>query len=150
VTVDKCFTEVIRRCAAPRSYANETWINLKIINSYSKLHQMGYAHSIETWDQNGKLVGGLYGINLGKLFFGESMFSTATDASKVAFAFLMSICSTWQFPIVDCQLPNDHLMSLGAYTIPRSEFLSLLSHYQDLEKPNWQVLQNIVHSTKQI
>ncbi|HMY27424.1 MAG TPA: leucyl/phenylalanyl-tRNA--protein transferase [Agitococcus sp.] len=150
ITVDRCFAEVIRRCAAPRTYANETWINQKIIASYSKLHQMGVAHSIETWNQQGELVGGLYGINLGKLFFGESMFSTATDASKVAFAFLMFICAKWQFPIVDCQLPNDHLLSLGAYTIPRTEFLSILTDYKDLEKPNWQALQNVVHSTKEI
>ena len=150
ITVDKCFTEVIRRCAAPRSYANQTWINPKIINSYSKLHQMGYAHSIETWNASGELVGGLYGINLGQLFFGESMFSTATDASKVAFAFLMSICAKWQFPLVDCQLPNDHLLSLGAHTIPRESFLSILKQYQDLPTPNWQALHNIVHSTKEI
>lgn len=150
ITVDQCFGEVIRHCAAPRAYANDTWINHHIIRNYSQLHQMGYAHSIETWNASGELVGGLYGINLGQLFFGESMFSTATDASKVAFAFLMSICAKWHFPIVDCQLPNDHLMSLGAQTISRKNFLNILKQYQDFPSPDWQELQNIVHSTKEI
>jgi leucyl/phenylalanyl-tRNA--protein transferase len=77
----------MRRCAAPRAYADGTWINSRIIQSYTQLHQQGVAHSIEVWNQQHLLVGGLYGLNLGQLFFGESMFSTQTDASKVAFAF---------------------------------------------------------------
>lgn len=147
ITVDRCFHQVMRACAAPRIYADSTWINPKIIHSYSELHQQGIAHSIETWNADGQLVGGLYGLNLGQLFFGESMFSTETDASKVAFAFLMNICATWNFPIVDCQLPNEHLMSLGAYTISRNDFLAILSTHQSLATPDWQTIQMTKHST---
>lgn len=147
VTVDKCFTEVIHRCAAPRAYADGTWINSNIVNSYSQLHQQGVAHSIEVWNEQQELVGGLYGLNLGQLFFGESMFSTQTDASKVAFAFLMKICAAWQFPLVDCQLPNNHLMSLGATTLPRTQFLTILKQYKDVACPNWESVKNTVHLT---
>ncbi len=147
VTVDQCFLRVICACSAPRTYADSTWINQSIINSYNELHKQGVAHSIEVWNVDKELVGGLYGLNLGQLFFGESMFSTETDASKVAFAFLMKVCASWNFPIVDCQLPNDHLMSLGAYTIPRTEFLSLLARYRDQTTPDWQILKSVVHST---
>lgn len=147
ITVDHCFHQVMRACAAPRVYADNTWINPKIIHSYSELHQQGIAHSIETWNEQGQLVGGLYGLNLGQLFFGESMFSTETDASKVAFAYLMHICASWNFPIVDCQLPNEHLMSLGAYTISRDEFLATLATYQQLATPDWRLIQAMKHST---
>jgi leucyl/phenylalanyl-tRNA--protein transferase len=147
ITVDSCFTQVVRACAAPRSYAKQTWINEKIINSYSELHQQGIAHSIETWNQEGELVGGLYGLNLGHLFFGESMFSTESDASKVAFAFLMHICASWNFPLVDCQLPNEHLMSLGAYTMPRTQFLATLQTHQQHTAPDWRLIQTMKHRT---
>jgi leucyl/phenylalanyl-tRNA--protein transferase len=147
ITVDSCFEQVMRCCAAPRAYADSTWINPEIINSYTQLHQQGIAHSIEVWDANQQLVGGLYGLNLGRLFFGESMFSTQTDASKVAFAFLMKICAQWHFPLVDCQLPNAHLMSLGAYTMSRDAFLKLLKVQNQLTAPDWSVLKNIVHLT---
>lgn len=140
VTVDQAFAQVIRSCAAPRTYANNTWINPHIIKSYSQLHQQGIAHSIETWNADGQLVGGLYGLSLGRLFFGESMFSRETDASKVAFAALMALCAEWDFPIVDCQLPNDHLMSLGAYTIERATFLQLLADHKNAPSPDWTVL----------
>lgn len=145
VTVDRCFSKVMAACAAPRSYAANTWINPAMIRSYSALHEHGIAHSIETWNDKGELVGGLYGLNLGQLFFGESMFSTETDASKVAFAFLMQLCAHWRFPVVDCQLPNDHLMSLGAHTIPRSEFLSILAQHRDLPAPDWQAVNHRQH-----
>ena len=147
ITVDRCFQHVIQACAAPRSYAYGTWINHKIIHGYNELHQQGYAHSIETWNEQGQLVGGLYGLNVGQLFFGESMFSTETDASKVAFAFLMHICASWNFPLVDCQLPNDHLMSLGAYTITRDAFLTQLFDYQQRPAPDWRLIQATKHST---
>ncbi|PTQ89513.1 leucyl/phenylalanyl-tRNA--protein transferase [Agitococcus lubricus] len=145
ITVDQCFEQVIRACAAPRTYADSTWINDAIIKSYSQLHRMGIAHSIETWTADHQLVGGLYGLNLGRLFFGESMFSMATDASKVAFAFLMRRCAGWQFPLVDCQLPNNHLLSLGAYTIPRDDFLTMLAQEQQQSSPNWQAWQGQAH-----
>ena len=150
ITVDSCFENVIKACAAPRTYADSTWINPNIIQSYTQLHQQGVAHSIEVWSQEQQLVGGLYGLNLGRLFFGESMFSTQTDASKVAFAFLMNICAQWQFPLVDCQLPNNHLMSLGACTLERSIFLENLHHYKNLPTPDWRSLQNTVHLTDKL
>lgn len=147
ITVDQSFTEVIKQCAAPRSYANSTWINDYIIDNYSKLHLQGIAHSIEVWTQQHELVGGLYGLNLGQLFFGESMFSWQTDASKVAFAFLMKICRDWQFPLVDCQLPNPHLLSLGATTISRQDFLNTLASYKQAKTPDWSLLKAGVHLT---
>lgn len=146
LTVDQCFSDVMAACAAPRSYANSTWINPTMIRSYSALHERGIAHSIETWNEHGELVGGLYGLNLGQLFFGESMFSTETDASKVAFAFLMRLCAQWRFPIVDCQLPNEHLLSLGAYTIPRQDFQDTLARYRDQSAPDWQTVNQQRHA----
>lgn len=137
VTVDRCFTEVMRRCAAPRAYADGTWINNDLIRQYTELHRRGIAHSLETWDAGGNLVGGLYGLNIGNLFFGESMFSTATDASKVAFAHLMQLACDWKFPLVDCQVENPHLMSLGAELISRSSFLAALTAGRDQPSPVW-------------
>lgn len=146
VSVDRCFTRVMECCAAPRAYADSTWINPNLIDSYTALHQQGVAHSIETWNADGELVGGLYGLNLGRLFFGESMFSTATDASKVAFARLMALCAYWQFPLVDCQLANDHLLSLGAYTIDRRHFLEVLAHQRDLPPPDWRTANMLINT----
>lgn len=125
VTFDNCFGEVMRACAAPRTYANSTWISEEIITGYSALHKQGYAHSVEVWLLEGterKLVGGLYGIALGKVFFGESMFSRADNASKVGFAHLVKQISLWDFQLIDCQIANDHLFSLGAVEIPREVF----------------------------
>ncbi|RZU45289.1 leucyl/phenylalanyl-tRNA--protein transferase [Fluviicoccus keumensis] len=147
ITVDKCFTQVMRLCAAPRSYANSTWINEEMIRSYTELHLQGLAHSVEVWNASGELVGGLYGMNLGRLFFGESMFSRETDASKTAFAFLMHLCAGWGFPLVDCQLPNEHLMSLGAFTIPREQFMTVLATERYRESPDWRPVQAINHCT---
>jgi leucyl/phenylalanyl-tRNA--protein transferase len=140
VSVDQCFSRVMQECAGPREYADGTWINDQLLRQYSELHRRGIAHSIETWDQDGNLVGGLYGLNLGRLFFGESMFSRATDASKVAFARLMELTRDWNFPLVDCQLENPHLMSLGARLMPRAEFVRILHQYRDQTPPDWSSL----------
>lgn len=132
VTFDHCFNEVIRACAAPRSYTDSTWISEEIIAGYSELHQRGIAHSVEVWeqDENGnKLVGGLYGMALGKIFFGESMFSRANNASKVGFAHLVHQLLSWDFQLIDCQVANDHLFSLGAIEIPREEFQQFLLNF---------------------
>jgi leucyl/phenylalanyl-tRNA--protein transferase len=137
LTVDQCFSEVMEACAGYRPYADGTWINTPMIQQYSELHRRGIAHSIEAWDQGDRLVGGLYGLNIGRLFFGESMFSRATDASKAAFAHLMNLARDWGFPIVDCQLENPHLMSLGARLIPRTEFVQILLANRDLPAPDW-------------
>lgn len=133
VTFDQDFAAVIQACAAPRAYADGTWITESIQSAYQELHARGYAHSVEVWD-NGELVGGLYGLAMGRLFFGESMFSRADNASKFGFATLTRQLQAWGFVLIDCQMPNDHLHSLGARAIPRSEFAGFLRDY--LDQPN--------------
>ena len=122
VRIDQAFGEVIRACAAPRRSQNDTWITDGMVEAYEVLHALGYAHSIEAW-RGGELVGGLYGVAMGRAFFGESMFSREPDASKVALAHLCSL----DFDLVDCQLPSDHIYSMGARDVPRYEFTALLS-----------------------
>lgn len=125
VTSDTCFTQVMAECAAPRDDQGGTWINQDMIDSYTKLHELGFAHSIECWLDE-KLVGGLYGIAIGGAFFGESMFSRQSNASKVAFAKLCENLSARGFEIIDCQVHNPHLETLGAEEIPREDFLATL------------------------
>ncbi len=125
ITIDTCFDRVIEHCAQPRRDDEGTWINPDINAAYNQLHQMGIAHSIETWHE-GKLVGGLYGLAIGKAFFGESMFSRKDNASKVAFAHLCEQLTLWDFDLIDCQVHNTYLESLGAIEIPRVEFLAQL------------------------
>jgi leucyl/phenylalanyl-tRNA--protein transferase len=136
-SVDRCFTRVMEACAAPRAYADGTWIQPDFISNYTELHRRGIARSIEVWNREDELVGGLYGLNLGRLFFGESMFSRETDASKAAFAYLMQLCRHWDIPLVDGQVENDHLLSLGARLIPRRDFLAWLERKADLPAPDW-------------
>lgn len=146
VSFDLCFNEVMRACAAPRAYTDGTWISEEIIAGYSALHNRGYAHSVEVWQQTGAkeaLVGGLYGMALGRIFFGESMFSRADNASKVGFAYLVQQLLTWDFQLIDCQVANDHLFSLGAVEIPREEFQQLLINFVKVPPtypPNWSEL----------
>jgi leucyl/phenylalanyl-tRNA---protein transferase len=125
VTFDQCFSDVIAACSQPRVYADGTWISDDIISAYSEMHRLGYAHSVEVW-QDDQLVGGLYGMALGKVFFGESMFSRADNASKVGFVTLAKHLSDWGFVLMDAQVPNLHLFSLGAVEIPRAEFQQIL------------------------
>lgn len=126
VTMDQSFESVIRACAStPRHDQDGTWISEAMIAAYCELHEMGYAHSVETWE-NGKLIGGLYGISLGKAFFGESMFSHRSEASKVALHSLNRFAKSQQFTFIDCQVHTPHLESLGASEVPRLEFLTLL------------------------
>lgn len=130
VTFDKAFAEVIQGCAGPRSYADGTWITTPMQDAYVRLHEMGVAHSVEVWQQ-GQLVGGLYGIAMGELFFGESMFSRATDASKVGFVTLVERLREWGFALIDCQMPTRHLESFGARSIPRAAFAEALAMHLD-------------------
>ncbi len=130
VTFDRAFRAVVEGCAAPRSYADDTWITPEIQLAYGELHDMGVAHSVEVW-RNDELVGGLYGLALGRLFFGESMFSRATDASKVGFATLAEHLRDWGFELIDCQMPTQHLASFGARAIPRATFAQALATYID-------------------
>ena len=113
ITSDICFERVMKECAAPRLKQDGTWINSDIIDGYKNLHNLGFAHSVECWQED-ELIGGLYGIAIGKAFFGESMFSKKSNSSKIAFAFLCEKLSDWGFEIIDCQVHNPHLESLGA------------------------------------
>lgn len=132
VTFDQCFSDVIIACSKPRlekgALQSDTWILDEMIEAYSKLHKTGYAHSVECWQDN-KLVGGLYGIAIGDVFFGESMFSRVSDASKVAFVFLTKQLEKWGYQLIDCQVYSSHLESLGATLIPRKKFITLLQLY---------------------
>jgi leucyl/phenylalanyl-tRNA--protein transferase len=126
VTFDRAFYQVVSACAAPRKREKGTWITPEMKQAYCLLHELGYAHSVESWYQ-GELVGGLYGVAIGRVFFGESMFHRRTDASKVAFVTLVENLKRWQYSLIDCQVRTDHLISLGAEEIPRSQFIHLLS-----------------------
>lgn len=125
VTFDTAFNAVMKACAAPRNGASGTWIGADMVNAYTALHSQGFAHSVEVW-LGEELVGGLYGIALGRMFFGESMFSRADNASKVGFAHLAHQLNLWGFPLIDCQVANDHLFSLGAEEISREAFQQML------------------------
>lgn len=138
-TVDVDFIEVIKHCATiPRRGQDSTWITKDMIKAYIKLHQKGYAHSVET-RYNGELVGGLYGVSLGKVFYGESMFHKMRDASKFALYKLIKILSAWDFEIIDVQQDTPHMRSMGAITIPRDEFLIKLEKAvtQPTYRGNW-------------
>ena len=120
--VDEAFSAVMQACAAPRKGSTGTWIDRDMVMAYTQLNQEGIAHSVEVTNPEGKLVGGLYGVSLGRVFFGESMFSVETDASKVALVALVDIMRRGDFHMIDCQLENPHLISLGARGIDRLDF----------------------------
>lgn len=132
VTLDLAFERVIKACAEPRADQPGTWITNDMAKAYGKLHQQGYAHSVECW-QNDTLVGGLYGIAIGRVFFGESMFSKVSEASKVAFCHLVRQLQAWDFGLIDCQIYSDHLASLGAEEMTRDSFIARLK--QLCERP---------------
>lgn len=117
------FERMMRACAAPRGEQSGTWISEEMIAAYCELHRMGYAHSVETW-LDGELAGGLYGVAIGRMFYGESMFSAAPNASKIALAHLARQLERWRFGMIDCQMSTPHLASLGAREIPRDEFIT--------------------------
>ena len=127
IRIDADFPAVMRACAAPRADGAGSWIGKEMIDAYTLLHRLGYAHSVETW-LDGECVGGLYGVRLEGVFFGESMYSRARDASKVALVRLVEDCRRDGVGLIDCQMPTEHLASLGALTLPRSEFLIRLRH----------------------
>ena len=129
VTIDTAFDAVIAACAGPRPNATGTWITSDMQAAYRHLHEIGYAHSFETW-RGDELVGGLYGVSWGAAFFGESMFARADDASKVAFCHLHVLALQRGFEMIDCQMPTSHLLSLGVRDMPRATFLQLLAHSQ--------------------
>lgn len=123
IRIDTAFDQVIRACATiTRKKQDGTWLVADMIGAYLKLHESGFAHSFEAWRDN-TLVGGLYGVSLGRCFFGESMFSCQANASKVALAYMVEYLSERSFDLIDCQVPTEHLVSLGAREIPRKQFL---------------------------
>jgi len=130
VTLDRDFPAVIKHCAAPRPGQAGTWITPEMQTAYTELHVAGYAHSVECWLDD-QLAGGLYGVAIGRIFFGESMFARAPDASKVAFVRLIRELQRREFRLIDCQVHTGHLASLGAVTIPRREFVRVLDESCD-------------------
>jgi leucyl/phenylalanyl-tRNA--protein transferase len=134
--VDSAFVEVMRACAAPRRVGPEggavgTWISPAMIAAYRRLFEAGYAHSVESW-HDGRLVGGLYGVAIGRMFYGESMFSRQADASKVALVRLCRQLARWEFGLIDCQMETAHLASLGAHPMPRAAFAEQLAELVNL------------------
>lgn len=130
VTYDQAFEWVILACAGPRRDADGTWITAEMRQAYQQLHTQGWAHSVEVWDRD-QLVGGLYGIAMGKLFFGESMFSHVDNASKIGFVTLVRDLAAWGFVMIDCQMQTAHLQSLGASCLSRERFAEYLAKYLD-------------------
>jgi leucyl/phenylalanyl-tRNA--protein transferase len=128
VTLDRRFRDVMQQCAGPRSQYPDggTWITAEMLEAYTRLHELGYAHSVETWQEE-QLVGGLYGVALGGAFFAESMFTRTSDASKVALVSLVRQLQAWGFRMMDCQQSSPHITALGAEVIPRRDFLNHLT-----------------------
>ncbi|HVS62036.1 MAG TPA: leucyl/phenylalanyl-tRNA--protein transferase [Thermoanaerobaculia bacterium] len=139
VTFDRAFEQVIRACAeAERPGQYGTWITTDMVDAYCRLHRLGFAHSVEAWDdgdgdENTELVGGVYGVSLGSAFFGESMFAARANASKIAFVALVRRLEAWGFDLIDCQMRTEHLERFGAREVPRREFLARLD--RSLENP---------------
>lgn len=132
LTMDQCFEPVVKACSAPRRGQEGTWITPEIMAAYTQLHEQGVAHSVEVW-QDAFLAGGLYGVSLGAAFFGESMFSRSTDASKVALVWLATQLDAWSFDFIDCQMSTPHLCALGGVEISRRRFIREL--YAALNRP---------------
>ena len=140
VTMDEAFSHIITACATiERPNQSGTWINQAIVDAYVELHHLGYAHSVEVWNAQAELMGGLYGVSLGRVFFGESMVSLQPNASKIALVHLIGQLKEWAFDLVDCQVSNPHLLSLGAVEMTRESFESILAQ-QDIkhtQKGRW-------------
>ncbi|HSG10133.1 MAG TPA: leucyl/phenylalanyl-tRNA--protein transferase [Gammaproteobacteria bacterium] len=137
VTFDTAFAQVVHACAAPRPGQAGTWITPEMQSAYRRMHELGHAHSVECW-QHGELVGGLYGIAIGHVFFGESMFTRVADASKVGFVTLVQQLQASGYRLIDCQVHTDHLESLGAMMIPRPDFTRLLaSETRQMTDSHW-------------
>ena len=129
IRADTMFAEVMRACAAPRAAQRGTWITRGMLKAYGALHELGYAHSIEAFDADDSLVGGIYGVAIGRMFFGESMFSGAANGSKVALIALCRALQAWGFPLLDAQVASPHLERMGAVEMPRSRFVAHVAEY---------------------
>lgn len=139
VTINRAFRDVMEACAAPRQGQSGTWISPVMIDAYVMLHDMGYAHSAEVWSE-GHLIGGVYGVAIGHLFCGESMFSACSGSSKLALCALAALLREWDFPLIDAQVSNPHLLSLGAVEMPRHVFLHHVAELssQPFDQHRWQ------------
>ena len=129
ISYDKSFLDVMKACAEPRNNSRGTWITDDMVEAYMNLHESNHAHSLEVYNESGELIGGVYGISIGTIFFGESMFSRVTDASKVALLYLSAYLDSWGYAIIDTQLPSAHLTSLGGSKMTRDKYLSVLSTF---------------------
>jgi leucyl/phenylalanyl-tRNA--protein transferase len=141
ITTDTAFESIIKNCAEiHKNDDGGTWITGEMIDAYISLYRSGFAHSVESW-YRGKLIGGLYGISLGSAFFGESMFTKKSDASKAAFVTLVRQLRKWNFTLIDCQITTRHLVSLGAREVPRSTFVNLLKEAlkNPVKKGKWEI-----------
>jgi len=130
VRFDTAFAKVLKCCAEPRKDGLGTWITQEMHHAYLRMHEAGYAHSVEVWQQD-ELVGGLYGVSVGKVFFGESMFSKQRDTSKIALVYLVRQLAKWHYALLDCQVYSEHLASLGAESIARERFIAYLDNFCD-------------------
>lgn len=140
VTYDQAFRAVMEGCAMPQSFRSQTWINAQILDAYAALHEMNHAHSVEAWDEEGRLVGGLYGVSIGGAFFGESMFSTATDASKVALVHLVGRLTAGGYALLDAQFENDHLKQFGTIGMAAAAYQAALENALAVEGANFHAL----------
>ncbi len=139
VTLDVCFERVMRECAAPRAGQDGTWITEDIRAGYGAMHRLGFAHSVEVWNDE-RLVGGLYGVAIGRMFYGESMFAREPDASKAALVALARMLEAHDFSVIDCQQSTRHLASLGAREIPRAAFLERVDELVRQPAPDWRTM----------
>lgn len=134
IRADTAFGAVMRACAEPRARQRGTWITAEMLAAYERLHELGHAHSVEAWDGD-RLVGGVYGVALGRMFYGESMFSAETNGSKVALLGLARALSGWGFPMLDAQVASDHLFTLGAFELPRDHFCAHVAALATTDEP---------------
>jgi len=151
IRLDSDFRQVIDACASvARCGQDGTWITDEMLDAYVSLHEAGYAHSVETWI-DGKLAGGLYGVAIGGVFFGESMFSHSSNASKIAFAHLGKLLTFYNYGLIDCQIATDHLQSFGATGIARTDFIKLLEQYCPLpgSRGHWRLPDQVSYVTRQ-
>lgn len=146
---DKDFAGVVKSCAAPRMQSGGTWITNDMYQAYLRLHELGIAHSVEVWNSNDELVGGLYGVSTGGVFSGESMFSKERDVSKVAFVALAWHMQHWGYSLIDCQIQNAHLTSMGAVDIPRKKYLQILKTSSKFRQDDWTFVEDLDLSTWQ-
>lgn len=137
IVFDNNFKEVIEACASPRAYSDGTWISTEMQQAYCRLHELGVAHSVEVYNDEGTLVGGLYGISSGGVFSGESMFSCERDTSKIAFVALAWYAQQKGYSLIDCQIENPHLLSLGAVNISRKDYLKILRSTPTPQNADW-------------